>query len=137
MAESAMQTAAPAKRGFLKELIKQWRAQDAHGAVAAGDLEHTAVVDRSRSESMQDGHSRQAIRVRSGVRHARVGNRVVRILGRLQFRSSRKAGVRLRAAFQSSPPYAGCNSLFSSFFSTTGPCVSTVGGGGASPMRLE
>ena len=33
--------------------------------------------------------------------------------------------------------YAGCNSRFWSFFSSTGPCVSAVGGGGASPMRLE
>lgn len=32
MAESAMQTAAPANRGFLEELIKQWRAQDLHGS---------------------------------------------------------------------------------------------------------
>ena len=27
--------------------------------------------------------------------------------------------------------------LVASFFSTTGPCVSAVGGGGASPMRFE
>ena len=45
--------------------------------------------------------------------------------------------------------YAGCNTFlllfFAAFFaaglaavfSTTGPCVSTVGRGGASPMRLE
>lgn len=32
MAESAVQTAAPAKQGFLNELIKQWRAQDLHGS---------------------------------------------------------------------------------------------------------
>jgi hypothetical protein len=33
--------------------------------------------------------------------------------------------------------YAGCSSFFSPFFSTTGPCVSAVGGGGASPIRFE
>lgn len=32
MVESSEQAAAPATRGFLQELIKQWRAQDAHGA---------------------------------------------------------------------------------------------------------
>jgi probable nitrogen fixation protein len=32
MAETATQIAAPAARGFLKELIKQWRAQDLHGS---------------------------------------------------------------------------------------------------------
>jgi probable nitrogen fixation protein len=32
MAESAVQTSVPAKRGFLEELIKQWRAQDLHGS---------------------------------------------------------------------------------------------------------
>ncbi len=32
MAETATQTAAPATRGFLMELIKQWRAQDLHGS---------------------------------------------------------------------------------------------------------
>lgn len=31
MAESTMQTPALATQGFLKELIKQWRAQDIHG----------------------------------------------------------------------------------------------------------
>ena len=38
-------------------------------------------------------------------------------------------------------PYAGTNSFFPPFFSgsaiVTGPCVSTVGGGGASPIRFE
>jgi len=38
-------------------------------------------------------------------------------------------------------PYAGTNSFFPPFFSGstigTGPCVSTVGGGGASPIRFE
>ena len=33
--------------------------------------------------------------------------------------------------------YAGCSFFFPPFFSTTGPCVSTVGGGGASPIRFE
>src|ERR1700721_2605548 len=33
--------------------------------------------------------------------------------------------------------YAGCSSSFSCFFSVTGPWVSAVGGGGASPMRFE
>ena len=33
--------------------------------------------------------------------------------------------------------YAGTSSFLPPFFSTTGPWVSTVGGGGASPMRLE
>jgi probable nitrogen fixation protein len=32
MPETAIQTAAPAAQGFLKELIKQWRAQDLHGS---------------------------------------------------------------------------------------------------------
>jgi probable nitrogen fixation protein len=32
MAETATQIAAPVARGFLKELIKQWRAQDLHGS---------------------------------------------------------------------------------------------------------
>jgi len=32
MAESELQTEAPAKLGFLNELIKQWRAQDMHGS---------------------------------------------------------------------------------------------------------
>ena len=32
MAESAVQTTAPATRVFLNELIKQWRAQDMHGS---------------------------------------------------------------------------------------------------------
>jgi len=32
MAESTIQTPAPAAQGFLKELIKQWRAQDIHGS---------------------------------------------------------------------------------------------------------
>jgi probable nitrogen fixation protein len=32
MDESAVQPTAPATRGFLNELIKQWRAQDAHGS---------------------------------------------------------------------------------------------------------
>ncbi len=32
MAEGAVQTQAPAKRGFLNELVKQWRAQDLHGS---------------------------------------------------------------------------------------------------------
>ena len=32
MAESITQTSAPASQGFLKELIKQWRAQDIHGS---------------------------------------------------------------------------------------------------------
>jgi probable nitrogen fixation protein len=32
MAETATQIAAPAAQGFLKELIKQWRAQDLHGS---------------------------------------------------------------------------------------------------------
>jgi probable nitrogen fixation protein len=31
MDEIAVQTAAPVKRGFLNELVKQWRAQDMHG----------------------------------------------------------------------------------------------------------
>jgi hypothetical protein len=38
-------------------------------------------------------------------------------------------------------PYAGCSSLLPPFFSDpamgTGPCVSAVGGGGASPIRFE
>jgi len=38
-------------------------------------------------------------------------------------------------------PYAGTNSFFPPFFSgsaiVTGPCVSTVGGGGALPIRFE
>jgi len=37
--------------------------------------------------------------------------------------------------------YAGCSSLLLPFFSGpamgTGPCVSAVGGGGASPIRFE
>jgi len=32
MAETVTQIAAPAAQGFLKELIKQWRAQDLHGS---------------------------------------------------------------------------------------------------------
>ena len=32
MPETTTQVAAPAVRGFLKELIKQWRAQDLHGS---------------------------------------------------------------------------------------------------------
>lgn len=32
MVESGVQATAPVARGFLGELIKQWRAQDAHGA---------------------------------------------------------------------------------------------------------
>jgi probable nitrogen fixation protein len=32
MRETAIQIAAPAAHGFLKELIKQWRAQDLHGS---------------------------------------------------------------------------------------------------------
>src|ERR1035438_507186 len=32
MAESTVQTSAPPKRGFLSELIKQWRAQYLHGS---------------------------------------------------------------------------------------------------------
>ena len=32
MAESTLQTSAPVTHGFLKELIKQWRAQDIHGS---------------------------------------------------------------------------------------------------------
>jgi probable nitrogen fixation protein len=32
MVETTDQTAAPAVQGFLKELIKQWRAQDLHGS---------------------------------------------------------------------------------------------------------
>ena len=32
MDESAVQVEAPASRGFLRELIKQWRAQDLHGS---------------------------------------------------------------------------------------------------------
>lgn len=32
MAETATQIAAPVAQGFLKELIKQWRAQDLHGS---------------------------------------------------------------------------------------------------------
>jgi probable nitrogen fixation protein len=32
MPETAIQIAAPAAQGFLKELIKQWRAQDLHGS---------------------------------------------------------------------------------------------------------
>jgi probable nitrogen fixation protein len=32
MDESAVQVEAPASRGFLSELIKQWRAQDLHGS---------------------------------------------------------------------------------------------------------
>lgn len=32
MAETTVQAAAPAAQGFLKELIKQWRAQDIHGS---------------------------------------------------------------------------------------------------------
>jgi hypothetical protein len=32
---------------------------------------------------------------------------------------------------------AGCSSFFASGFSITGPCVSAVGGGGASPIRFE
>jgi probable nitrogen fixation protein len=32
MAESTVETVAPATRGFLNELIKQWRAQDLHGS---------------------------------------------------------------------------------------------------------
>lgn len=37
---------------------------------------------------------------------------------------------------RSHAPYAGCSSFFGPF-SNTGPCVSTVGGGGASPIRFE
>ena len=32
MSETVIQIAAPAAQGFLKELIKQWRAQDLHGS---------------------------------------------------------------------------------------------------------
>ena len=32
MDETTMQAAAPVTRGFLNELIKQWRAQDLHGS---------------------------------------------------------------------------------------------------------
>jgi probable nitrogen fixation protein len=32
MAESTVETVAPTARGFLNELIKQWRAQDLHGS---------------------------------------------------------------------------------------------------------
>ena len=32
MAESTVEAVAPATRGFLNELIKQWRAQDLHGS---------------------------------------------------------------------------------------------------------
>ena len=32
MAETTVQTTAPAAQGFLNELIKQWRAQDIHGS---------------------------------------------------------------------------------------------------------
>jgi len=32
MAENTVEAAAPAARGFLNELVKQWRAQDLHGS---------------------------------------------------------------------------------------------------------
>src|SRR5580698_7784492 len=35
------------------------------------------------------------------------------------------------------PIQVGFNSLFPPYFATTGPCVSAVGGGGASPIRFE
>ncbi len=55
MAESAVQTAAPAKLGFLNELIKQWRAQDLHGSWDAKsdlDLLEPYILTREKRRAM-------------------------------------------------------------------------------------
>jgi probable nitrogen fixation protein len=55
MDESAVQTAAPAMRGFLGELIKQWRAQDVHGTWdAKSDAELLApyIITREQRREM-------------------------------------------------------------------------------------
>lgn len=55
MAESTAQTAAPAKRGFLNELVKQWRAQDLHGSWDAKsdlDLLEPYILTREKRRAM-------------------------------------------------------------------------------------
>ncbi|MHB1794911.1 MAG: NifX-associated nitrogen fixation protein [Acidobacteriaceae bacterium] len=55
MAESATQTATPATRGFLNELIKQWRAQDLHGSWDAKsdlDLLGPYILTREKRRAM-------------------------------------------------------------------------------------
>ena len=55
MAESAVQTSAPAKRGFLSEFIKLWRAQDLHGSWDAKsdlDLLEPYILTREKRREM-------------------------------------------------------------------------------------
>ena len=63
-------------------------------------------------------------------------NRVVKLLRR-QTQSAPLGPPRITISFKVILDYAGCSSFFASGFSATGPCVSALGGGGASPIRLE